>query len=303
MSQLILLELADDGSVNHRPYDPNSTPPEQESTPTTTGDSDDILLARMRSRGLKMAVVNDSNMSRNEVLKWISVHQEIIDKFFCIDWIHVELRLADSIDDVDFTIETPHFLTNGIDVAGAAGYHSITVRAGGDIDGYAVTDVDSNNADETFGHEVFEWAANFITAALMQYWGDANRQIMGEVCDPTTGTPHLYKGVNVASWVTKHYLQGDNKERENIYDSGYWFNELPRVSGPKKRTPRGFQIFFNIATRQIEYEFGMIDPSVPWQMQGEVKPATSAPYDPRMREHVQRRCARFYRNQQILGVV
>lgn len=262
-----------------------------DSTNPGVPDPDPVPVAAGWSGDTKhMVLINDSDMATSRLQAWADAYQEVIDEYFCWDHGHVTLRVGRSVDDFDASFETPHFFTNGLDVAGAAGYHSLVVRNGGDIDGIAFTDVDSNDPDETCGHEIFEWRANMLTGKYHNYWGDTNRFISMEVCDPTTGTPHTLNGVKIASWVKEQYLIGDNKEDPTRYDSSHWFGETPRVRTPKARTSRGFQIFLNIATRQIEYEFGPIPAGTPWTMPNyRLEQGTPLPF------HVQQRAARMCR--------
>jgi len=298
MAQQILLELGDDNVVRHLEL-PSTTPP--------PGGGEGVRRPGLGS--LRMVLINDANLSNTVMQKITDLHQLVIDNAFAYDWRHVELRWTNDVDDFDPAVETPHFFTLGLDVEGAAGYHSIVVNAGGDIDGIAFSDASLASFWETVGHEIWEWAANVTTSSLHQYWGDPNRMIMGEVSDPVSNAPHTLDGETISAWVTQMYLQGDNNEDPTMYDSSRWpiFGEQPRVTDAKQRTAGGFQIFFNLATRQIEYEFGPVDPSVPWQMRqkfgGWPIHANLTRETQIDLSHVERRCAKFYRNQQRLGLL
>ena len=146
------------------PGDIPTPPPEPEPVePTVPGDRPAQALS------LRMVLINDSDLPKATLQLWRDVYQKVIDDAFAYDHEHVDLRIGSSLEDFDPAVETPHFFTNGIDVAGAAGYHSLVVNAGGDLDGIAFTDVDSPDPDETTGHEIFEWAANVTTSGFQGF--------------------------------------------------------------------------------------------------------------------------------------
>lgn len=277
-------------------------------TPSSVGEPAPPTNPLVDHDSMKMGVVNLSrNFLNSEAQRWIDVHQRVIDNYYRHDWGHVTLRLAPSVDALD-TFEVQHDLTDGLDIDNAAGYHTWrVVNIGGRsfVMPYARTDVTVRDADETFGHEVFETEGNAGTNVLAEEIGEPDLERMYENCDITQGAPHDFMGLKVACWVKRATISGLNATDPSRLDSGHWFGEGPRLRSVKSRTDRGFQIYRRRTTGQFFFEFGDYPPGVPFSsvQDGEsvfvqkplaerVRPMSEA-LDAGLPFHVVKRCERY----------
>ena len=254
-----------------------------------------------------MGVVNKStSMLDSEVQTMIDVYQRVIDQWFRRDWRHVQLRLA-SEDSIDAN-EVQHDLTDGLDVEGALGYHTIrVVNFGGRqiIVPYARTNVASASADETFGHEIFETAGDASSSIFCGEFGEPDLERVYENCDPVSNAPHQFMGFNISCWVTESYLQGLNGTNPARLDSAHWFGESPRVLSVKNRVANGgFQIYRRRSTGEFFFEFGDYPPGTPWALAEGQSAVVGKPLSDRVRpmsealgaglpHHVLARCSRY----------
>lgn len=205
---------------------------------------------------------------------------------FAKDWEPVDFRMTKDRGDIDVAGgEIPHIITDDYSVRGAAGHHQFYVTQGGTaLTPIAYTDGRNSlpQVQETTFHEL-ELLGNRTTGNWSPLWQSTPApfyELASEFADPLSGAPHTVRGVKIAAWVTRQYLQGVNGLAADVYDSSRWFGETPRVDGPKGRTAGGFWILRNMTTLGIEYQFGEQESSaVQWGNRSAAPTPPVAEYD------------------------